>query len=265
MQPIVYEGHPYFSSQYFHQQYLANSQYGGKYKRHHDFLRLLRSIEAYQTYVDHGDIVELSWQQVKSSSKQDLRLALEPVFAARGYQELFLLNATAQLAMAHHLDDELSKQVSVAANTTIARQVEEAVASSGNRLLQIQALMLAEVSEMKAVIVSLQQDVKALQDAQKKLTIAQWVRKNKMQRRIEKDDYAEFSNYMAMCCHANGIAFSEGRGGTWWHNVRNKYTEDAYEKFVWDWLKKRYAQLDTYGVPNDDAWAFRPPVSTEEN
>jgi glutathione S-transferase len=45
------------------------------------------------------------WEQVTSSLPPDLRQALEPVFRRRGYQELYLLTATAQAALSHHLDD----------------------------------------------------------------------------------------------------------------------------------------------------------------
>jgi hypothetical protein len=42
------------------------------------------------------------------------------------YNPITLINATAQLALAEHLDDELSKQLSVAKNTMVARQMTEA-------------------------------------------------------------------------------------------------------------------------------------------
>lgn len=123
MLSVLWQGHEYFTSQYFHAQYLANSQYGGKYARHDEFLRVVRGIEAYALYIQQGDIVELTWAQVKSSSTQILRSALAPLFEARGYQKLYLLNATAQVALSHHLDDELSQQLSVATNTSAARQM----------------------------------------------------------------------------------------------------------------------------------------------
>lgn len=149
-QPIAWQGQQYFTSQYFHRQYLTNSQNSTKYQRHSDFLRIIRGMEAYAIYVQQGDIVELRWSQVKSSSTQDLRLALTPVFEARGYQELYLLNATAQVALSHHLDDELSKQLSVATNTSAARQLtsrgkgilpEEHAARAFAAHLQVAALL----------------------------------------------------------------------------------------------------------------------------
>lgn len=121
MQPVQYQGQPYFTSQYFHQQYLTNSHAGGKYQRHTHFLRLLRSIEAYQDYLERGDIVELTWQGVLTEGNQN-RVSFQPLFQAAGWNPVTLLNATAQIAMSHHLDDELSKQMSVATNVTVARQ-----------------------------------------------------------------------------------------------------------------------------------------------
>jgi hypothetical protein len=125
MQPVIWQGQEYFTSQYFHRQYLDNSQYVGKYKRHSDFLRTIRGIEAYTIYMAHGDIVEIVWKWLSASSdavKQNM-LYLKPLFQDAGYRPLTLLNATAQVALSHHLDDELSKQISVAANTQTARQM----------------------------------------------------------------------------------------------------------------------------------------------
>jgi hypothetical protein len=122
MQPVMWQGHEYFTSQYFHQQYLAQSPYGAKHQLHRNFLRLLRSIPAYATYVSQGDVVELAWNRIKTEATQILS-QYQPLFEGTGYQPLTLLNATAQVAMTHHLDDELSQQISVAANTATARQL----------------------------------------------------------------------------------------------------------------------------------------------
>jgi hypothetical protein len=121
MQPVTYQGQAYYTSQYFHRQYIANSQAGGKHRRYDHFIHVLRSIEAYATYVEHGDIRTLYWQQLKEEQPGNLGY-FTSLFRATGYQPLTLLNATAQAALSHHLDDELSKQMSVAINTTIARQ-----------------------------------------------------------------------------------------------------------------------------------------------
>lgn len=120
-QPVHYNGQEYLTSYYFHRQYRMNAGMQGKYRRHRDFVRLLRSMEAYALYSEQGDVVELHWTRIKAEGAQILR-TLQPLFQAAGYQSLVLLNATAQVALSNHLDDELSKQMSVAANTTIARQ-----------------------------------------------------------------------------------------------------------------------------------------------
>lgn len=121
MQPVRYNGQDYFTSQYFHRQYQVNAGMQGKYRRHTHFVRLLRSIEAYRLYSEQGDIVELTWTRIKAEGNP-LLVSLQPLFQAAGYNPLVLLNATAQVALSHHLDDALSKQMSVAANTAIARQ-----------------------------------------------------------------------------------------------------------------------------------------------
>jgi hypothetical protein len=121
-QPVVYQGQEYYTSQYFHQQYITNSAHGGKYQRHDDFLRLLRTIETYKIYTQQGDIVELVWSQVNSLTPNQRQyvvtgsnLSSNPsapfkmLFQATNYRPITLLNATAQLALSHYLDDELNK------------------------------------------------------------------------------------------------------------------------------------------------------------
>lgn len=124
MQPVQYQGQEYFTSQYFHQNYLANSQASGKYRRHGDFLRVMRHIEAYALYVGQNDIREITWKDITANEDVGTPewLSFKPLFQASGWNPITLLNATAQVALSHHLDDELSKQMSVAANTTVARQ-----------------------------------------------------------------------------------------------------------------------------------------------
>jgi hypothetical protein len=117
MQSIQYNGQEYYTSQYFHQQYKLNSVHGGKYQRHPNFLQAIRAIPAYEIYLSKKDIVELVWAKGKSGN--DLVISL---FKSVSYNPLTLLNATAQLALSHHLDDELNKQISVAVNTTMATQ-----------------------------------------------------------------------------------------------------------------------------------------------
>lgn len=117
MQPVSYNGQTYYTSQYFHQQYLANSPHGGKYREHSAFLKALRSIEAYPLYLEQGDIVERAYPQGKSLNPIWIQL-----YKSTGYQPLTLLNATAQVALSHHLDDAISQQISVAANTMVAKQ-----------------------------------------------------------------------------------------------------------------------------------------------
>jgi hypothetical protein len=96
---------------------------------------VLTSLEAYQEYLDAGDCVELAsltWAktyQASRSSTPELRQnaydfkALQAAFAANGNRKLYLVNPTIQLALCHHLDDEISKQLSVATNKATAAQL----------------------------------------------------------------------------------------------------------------------------------------------
>jgi hypothetical protein len=116
MQPIAFNGQTYFTGQYFHQMYRNNSDMGGKYKRPADFMRLVRSIEAYQSYIDAGDIIELLWEDCKQDGNAEIALLLK----SNSYKPIMLINATAQVALTHHLDDEVSKNASVNANRQVA-------------------------------------------------------------------------------------------------------------------------------------------------
>jgi hypothetical protein len=66
------------------------------------------------------------WKEAKSlhskSESVSIFNTLEGMFQATYYQPIPLLNATAQLALSHHLDDELSKKLSVAVNAAPANQ-----------------------------------------------------------------------------------------------------------------------------------------------
>jgi hypothetical protein len=115
MQPIGFNGQTYITSQYLHSIYKSNA--GEKYSLLKNFNRLIRSIEAYQLYLNNGDIVELTWQDAKATGSE-----FEPVFESIGYKPLMLINATMQLALSHHLDDEISKTISVAVNSQAAKQ-----------------------------------------------------------------------------------------------------------------------------------------------
>jgi len=127
MQPVTWDGQEYFTSQYFHRQYIESSGLEAKYQQYSHFARLVRSIETYPIYVENGDILEIPWSEYKSFKNKGIhpRDSLEKLyelFIATSYNPLMLINKTGQIALTHHLDDEMSKQMSVTANTMVARQ-----------------------------------------------------------------------------------------------------------------------------------------------
>jgi hypothetical protein len=124
MLPVQWQGQEYLTSQYFHRQYRENAGLQGKYQRHQDFRRLLRSIELYAMLRERGDIVELQWDEIKhleSDLKQPVRRSLTPLFQATGYYPLILINIRAQNELVHHLDDEFSKKMAYTANVVVER------------------------------------------------------------------------------------------------------------------------------------------------
>lgn len=123
MEPVQYNGQTYFTGQYFHQMYRSNSDADGKYRHAKNFLRLIRSIETYPQYLASGDIVELERADAEIAlASGEAGSKLELAFKANFGNPIMLINATAQVALTHHLDDEVSKQVSVAVNQQAVKQ-----------------------------------------------------------------------------------------------------------------------------------------------
>lgn len=131
LQPVTLDGQTYFTSQYFHAQYQQNTPGQGKHTRLDSFMRLLQSMEAYGVYIEQGDIRILTWEEVKSLTTNSGLVSaikdLQPIFAAAGYRPLTLLNATAQAALSHHLDDLTSQAMSVAINQHVGRKAQPAL------------------------------------------------------------------------------------------------------------------------------------------
>lgn len=130
MQPIYLRDVEYFTSHFLHQLYRSNSPHGGKYQRHDHFIRLLKSLEAFSVYVEQGDVLILpSYKKALEISPDSGEIkennTLREAFRAINNHTLYLVSATIQIALTHHLDDEISKQISVATNTATARQLSQ--------------------------------------------------------------------------------------------------------------------------------------------
>lgn len=128
MQPIFLNRKEYRTSHFLHRDYQANSPHGGKFQRHDNFIRVLKNIEAFDIYKDQQDVIIFeSYKKAMGGSTNLVELnknkALHDAFKAVSYKTLILVNATIQVALSHHLDDEESKKLSVAANTATARQL----------------------------------------------------------------------------------------------------------------------------------------------
>ena len=185
--PVQYKDQTYFTSQYFHREYVTNSHYVGKYARHHNFARLMRSIPAYAVYVRHGDIAELSWRDISEEANPNL-ICLRTLFQAVGFQRLTLLNATAQLALSHHLDDVVSQQMSVAANTQVARQQfspEDADLLVISKMTQAIAATRQEVRRLSEQTDKNTRAIARIEAQEERKTIEEYVVGNRLQRRSE--------------------------------------------------------------------------------
>jgi hypothetical protein len=108
MQPVEWQGQVYYTTRYFHRQYLIHMAEQGRkvtHKRHDNFLRVVRAMPIYHLLIEQGDIVVLEWDPAPQTRTQNLSSCLRRL----QYNPLILLNATAQLELTHHLDDEPSK------------------------------------------------------------------------------------------------------------------------------------------------------------
>ena len=85
-------------------------------------------IEAFQLYVDAGDILIITSKNIATIGSSNFEEPqknniLYECFRLASSKTLYLVNATIQVALSHHLDDEVNKQLSVATNTATARQL----------------------------------------------------------------------------------------------------------------------------------------------
>jgi hypothetical protein len=117
MQPVQFNERVYFTSHYFHAMYKANL--GSKYVELKNFNKLIRAMETYNLYVEKENIIELSWSKIKKLGVPDLN----PLFESNSYNPVTLIDSVAQLALSHHLDDEISKTISVTVNESAAKRV----------------------------------------------------------------------------------------------------------------------------------------------
>lgn len=108
MSPVTYGDQTYFTSHYFHKMYREVNG-GEKYAELYNFNKLIRSIHTYPDYIERGDIVEVKYGSTDSK--------LESLLKSNSYRPIMLISATAQIALTHHLDDEISRQVSVGVNS----------------------------------------------------------------------------------------------------------------------------------------------------
>jgi hypothetical protein len=123
MMPVHYADEVFFTSQYFHKMYRQNSGDNCKYTQLASFNRLIRSIETYDDYIERGDIVELQWKDYKNQTDTYFVSVIE-LLKSNNYNPVMLINATAQVALTHHLDDEISKKASISINDKTANRIE---------------------------------------------------------------------------------------------------------------------------------------------
>lgn len=140
MLPVHYGDEVYFTSHYFHAQYLANKPEGAKYKQLPHFNRLIKSLETYSDYVSRNDIVELEWGLITDPDFG----SVDHLFKETRKKPIMLISATAQIALTHHLDDEISRQASVNVNAKAAQPLDTHAALSDPATLRSMLLSYTE-------------------------------------------------------------------------------------------------------------------------
>jgi hypothetical protein len=94
----------------------------------YSYLRVIRSIPNYNILIDQKDIIVLEWKSIKSNNDirtQKLRFALKPYFIANSYKRITFLNRTAQMELAHHLEDQLNQEIAYRHSRQGAEQAEQ--------------------------------------------------------------------------------------------------------------------------------------------
>lgn len=116
MQSLAWDDKVYFTSRRLHRDYLRNTVAIGdvpKYRRHDNYVRVIFSMPNFNILIDQKDILVPEkgiLNACNDSRSQNLSELLQPFFAANQGQRLVFLNATAQLELAHHLDDLLNQE-----------------------------------------------------------------------------------------------------------------------------------------------------------
>jgi len=127
MQLVSWRGKPYYTSYANHQWYLQNSQSAegkAKFRRHADFIRKIKKIESFPLFVERGDIVIVLPDIL--SANADFALAneikqLRDIFRVLSHPIIYLIGASFQLELAHHLDDTVSKETAYRHSTSTAQ------------------------------------------------------------------------------------------------------------------------------------------------
>jgi hypothetical protein len=86
-------------------------------------MELVRGTPSLPIFIEKGAVVILIWEDVKSSANTyspELLGKYKALFAKCGWHPITLINATFQLELAHHLDDEISKQLGYAHSASVA-------------------------------------------------------------------------------------------------------------------------------------------------
>lgn len=133
MQRIDYLEQQWYTTQYFHAQYMqAHSNMPKKYQQYSNFLRMLRSLPLYDDYIALGHIEELCYDK---NSREQLNPKWIQLYKATGYKPIILLNSTAQAELSHHLEDEVSKQLAHAANARMAQEATRGLPPTSARVV----------------------------------------------------------------------------------------------------------------------------------
>lgn len=118
MQVIELDGREYITSYNLHTVYKANA--GEKYSKLKNFNRLIRNIETFNAYKEKGDIVEIKWDVLTAAKYRGSKI--ESLIISNSYNPIMLISKTIQVALSHHLDDAISKEVSMKMNEAASVQ-----------------------------------------------------------------------------------------------------------------------------------------------
>jgi hypothetical protein len=253
MQAIEWEGKTYFTSRYFHQNYITGRMEAGQkvtHARHDNFFRVIQSMPIYHILVQRQDIVELYWKSLKD---KPLPHVLRKAFEAVHYNRLVLINDIGQVELSHHLDDNTSKAMAYTHNQQAVKTKSPVLATESpvhaypelKAIIELvesvaQTRQIADAAKIAAAKAEAKADLAmALQPW---LTLREYAYLHKLGAQFPESQWGTFGRYLTGYCQEHNIPVrAQGVAGRQ-YPAENAYHVEVIAQLLPPWLKQQAAQ-----------------------